>query len=49
MFDGKRFLPDTGTPMRKIARISRLLALDEPVPLTLASFSAKSFTLERVC
>src|SRR5579859_7273795 len=49
MFDGKRFLPDTGTPMRKIARINRLLALDEPVPLTLASFTAKSFTLERVC
>ena len=49
MFDGNRFLPDTGTPMRKIARISRLLALDEPVPLTLASLSAKSFTLERVC
>src|ERR1700722_7186136 len=48
MFDGKRFLPDTGTPIRKIERISRLLALDEPVPLTLASFSAKSFTLERV-
>ena len=47
MFDGKRFLPDTGTPMRKIARISRLFALDDPVPLTLASFKAKSFTLER--
>src|SRR5579863_785291 len=47
MFDGKRFLPDTGTPIRKIARISRLLALDDPVPLTLASFNAKSFTLER--
>src|SRR5579863_8873189 len=49
MFEGKRFLPDTGTPMRKIERISRLLALEEPVPLTFASFSAKSFTLLRVC
>ena len=36
-------------PMRKIACISRLLALAEPVPLTLASLNAKSFTLERVC
>src|SRR5579863_5554017 len=49
MFEGKRFLPDTGTPIRKIERISRLLALDDPVPLTFASFSAKSFTLLRVC
>src|SRR5579863_9975146 len=49
MFDGKRFLPETGTPMRKIERMSRLLALDDPVPLTLASFKAKSFTLLRVC
>ena len=47
MFDGKRFLPETGTPIRKIACMSRLLALDEPVPLTLASLSAKSLTLER--
>src|ERR1039457_4761617 len=48
MLDGKRFLPDTGTPIRKIERISRLLALDEPVPLTLARFNAKSFTLDRL-
>src|SRR6202140_4830988 len=47
MLDGNRFLPETGTPIRKIARIKRLLALDDPVPLTLASFNAKSFTLER--
>src|SRR5579863_3468248 len=46
MFEGNRFLPETGTPIRKIARMSRLLALDDPVPLTLASFNAKSFTLE---
>src|ERR1022692_1319921 len=49
MFEGNRFLPETGTPMRKIERIRRLLALDEPVPLTLPSFTAKSFTLERGC
>src|ERR1700694_2858177 len=48
MFEGKRFLPETGTPMRNIARIRRLLALDEPVPLTLASLTAKSFTSEAV-
>src|ERR1700686_1544509 len=47
MLDGNRFFPETGTPIRKIARISRLLALDDPVPLTLASFNAKSFTMER--
>ncbi len=44
MFDGKRFLPETGMPMRKIACISRPLALAEPVPLTLASLKAKSLT-----
>src|ERR1039457_1202105 len=49
MFEGNRFLPETGTPMRKIERISRLLAREEPVPLTLASFTAKSFTCERGC
>src|ERR1700734_2663590 len=49
MFDGNRFFPETGTPMRKIERISRLFALDDPVPLTLASFSAKSLTLLRDC
>src|SRR5437660_1624426 len=44
MFDGKRFFPDTGTPMRNIARMIRLFALEDPVPLTLASFRAKSLT-----
>src|SRR5580704_2454399 len=47
MFDGNRFLPETGTPIRKIERIRRLFALEDPVPLTLASFRAKSFTFER--
>src|SRR4051812_47637634 len=42
MFDGNRFFPDTGMPMRKIACISSPFALAEPVPLTFASFSAKS-------
>ncbi len=44
MFEGKRFLPETGTPMRNIACTNRLFALAEPVPLTLASLIAKSFT-----
>src|ERR1700686_1073381 len=48
MLDGKRFFPETGTPMRNIARMRRLLALDEPVPLTLASLTAKSLTSEAV-
>ena len=42
MFDGNRFLPETGMPIRKMACISRLFALAEPVPLTLASLKAKS-------
>ena len=42
MFDGKMFLPVTGMPIRKIACISRLLALAEPVPLTVAMRNAKS-------
>src|SRR3954470_11232764 len=48
MFEGNRFLPDTGIPIRKIACISRLLALAEPVPLTLASLSAKSL-MRTIC
>jgi hypothetical protein len=44
MLDGKRFLPETGMPMRKIACISSPFALADPVPLTLAILSAKSLT-----
>jgi hypothetical protein len=44
MFEGKRFFPDTGMPMRKMAWTRRLLALAEPVPLTFASFIEKSLT-----
>src|SRR5581483_3232603 len=49
MFDGKRFFPDTGMPMRKMACMSRPFALAEPVPLTFASLSAKSLTLITCC
>src|SRR5579864_5609102 len=44
MFDGNRFLPDTGTPMRKIACMMRPLALADPVPFVLAILKAKSLT-----
>src|SRR5512146_3357086 len=44
MFDGKTFLPVTGMPMRKIACMSRLFALAEPVPLTVPILNAKSLT-----
>src|SRR3954465_8229074 len=49
MFEGNRFFPDTGMPMRKMACMSSPLALAEPVPLTLASFSAKSLILRTRC
>gem|GEM_PF-4782992 len=42
MFEGNRFLPATGIPMRKIACMMRLLALAEPVPFALASLKANS-------
>ena len=45
MFDGNRFLPETGMPIRKMACISKLLALADPVPLTLANLIEKSLTL----
>ena len=44
MFDGKRFLPDTGMPIRKMACMIRPLALAEPVPLAVAILKAKSLT-----
>ena len=47
MFDGKTFLPVTGMPMRKIACMSRLFALAEPVPLTVPILNAKSLTRVR--
>src|SRR6185503_19619330 len=48
MFDGKTFFPDTGIPMRKIACISRLLALADPVPLTVAILKAKSVMADMI-
>src|SRR5918995_5380409 len=45
MFDGKTFLPVTGTPMRKMACMMRPFAEAEPVPLAVAILKAKSLVL----
>ncbi len=45
MFDGKRFLPETGTPIRKMLRNRTLLADCEPDPLTVAICIEKSLTI----
>ncbi len=37
-------MPITGMPLRKIDFINNVLALAEPVPLTVAILIAKSFT-----
>src|ERR1039457_2952705 len=42
MFEGKRFLPETGTPMRKMDRMRTLFAVCEPDPLAVATCSEKS-------
>src|SRR5438270_14084959 len=44
MFEGKRFLPETGMPMRKMLRSSTLLADCDPDPLTVATWMLKSLT-----
>src|SRR6056300_612831 len=46
MLEGKIFLGLTGKPMRNSALANRLLALAEPVPLTLANLITKSFTAD---
>src|ERR671913_640317 len=47
ILDGKRFLPETGTPIWKIDRSSTRLAVWLPEPLTVATWILKSLT--RVC
>src|ERR1700677_5052676 len=42
MFDGKRFLPLTGTPIPKMLFSSTLLADCEPDPFTVATLMLKS-------
>ena len=48
MFDGKRFLPETGTPIRKMERSSTRLAVWLPEPLTVATWMLKSLTTRPV-
>ena len=43
MLDGKMFFGVTGTPIRKIALVNKALADAEPVPLTFANLTTKSF------
>src|SRR5262245_25286795 len=45
MLDGKMLRGDTGTPIRRIARANRALALAEPEPLTLAKRMTESVTV----
>jgi hypothetical protein len=45
MFDGNMFFGVTGTPMRKTALVNKALADAEPVPLTFANRTTKSFIL----
>ena len=47
MLDGKRFLPETGTPIWKIDLSRTMLAVWLPEPLTVATWMLKSLT--RVC
>src|SRR5512140_3922071 len=44
MFDGNRFLPETGTPMRKMDRMRTLFAVCEPDPFAVATCKEKSLT-----
>src|SRR6187549_1026198 len=44
MLDGKTFLPETGTPIRKIACMMRPFAEADPVPLAVAILNANSLT-----
>src|SRR5260370_6654739 len=48
MFEGNRFLPETGTPIWKMLRSSTVLADCDPEPLTVATWMLKSFTLRRL-
>jgi hypothetical protein len=44
MFEGNRFLPDTGMPILKIARKMVLLAVELPEPFLVPTMIEKSFT-----
>src|SRR6185369_1426347 len=44
MFDGNRFLPETGTPIWKIVRRITVFADCEPDPFTVATWRLQSLT-----
>src|SRR5882757_8291709 len=44
MFEGNRFLPETGTPIWKILRNRTVLELCDPDPLTVATWILMSLT-----
>src|SRR5262245_15771191 len=44
MLEGKRFLPETGTPIWKMDLMRTLFAVCEPEPLAVATCSEKSLT-----
>ena len=44
MFEGNRFLPETGIPIWKMERIKTVLELCEPEPLTVATWILMLFT-----
>src|SRR5437667_3358157 len=45
ILEGKRFLPETGTPIWKMVRNSTELADCEPEPLTVATWMLRSLTI----
>src|SRR5215471_1801165 len=45
MFEGKRFLPETGTPIWRMARVRVVLAVWLPEPFTVATWIEKSFVV----
>ena len=47
MLEGKRFFPETGTPIWKIARSSTVFELCEPEPFAVATWMEKSLTSAR--
>ena len=47
MFEGNRFLPETGIPIWKMERNRTRLAVWLPDPLTVATWMLKSLTMRR--
>src|SRR5262245_44556699 len=45
MLEGKRFFPETGTPIWKMARMSVVFAVWLPEPFTVATWMQKSFVV----